>query len=93
MNSQEFMACLILVFLHHLLSRVAYIHLRAVLKTKQLVLPYWDAARRTRERLRASLNFVNNETISVLDKKIVNISVKGILSNVCDFQFHMFFGF
>ncbi|OAV86715.1 hypothetical protein PTTG_29760 [Puccinia triticina 1-1 BBBD Race 1] len=80
-KQEEFIACLILGFLHHIISRVAYIHIRTVLKTKQLVLPYWDAARRTKDRLRKDLNFITKQSISVWDNKVFHISVKGILAN------------
>ncbi|OAV88510.1 hypothetical protein PTTG_09689, partial [Puccinia triticina 1-1 BBBD Race 1] len=80
-NKEDFMACLIMGYLHNLISRVTYLQLRIVLKMKKLVLPYWDAVRKSRERIRTLLNFVNQESISVWDNKIFTISVKGILAN------------
>ncbi|OAV87931.1 hypothetical protein PTTG_29229 [Puccinia triticina 1-1 BBBD Race 1] len=81
-NSEEdLIACLIMGYLHTLMSRVTYLQLRIILKMKKLALPYWDAVRNSRERIRKLLNFVNKESISVWDNKIFHISVKGILSN------------
>ncbi|OAV86545.1 hypothetical protein PTTG_29842 [Puccinia triticina 1-1 BBBD Race 1] len=81
-NSEEdLIACLIMGYLHTLMSRVTYLQLRIILKMKKLALPYWDAVRNSRERIRKLLNFVNKESISVWDNKIFHISVKGILTN------------
>ncbi|OAV91777.1 hypothetical protein PTTG_03743 [Puccinia triticina 1-1 BBBD Race 1] len=80
-SEEDFMACLIMGYLHNLISRVTYLQLRIVLKMKKLVLPYWDVVLKARERTRALLNFVNQESISVWDNKIFTISVKGILTN------------
>ncbi|KAI7935852.1 hypothetical protein MJO28_016723 [Puccinia striiformis f. sp. tritici] len=82
-SEDDFSACLMMGYLHNILSRTSYLQIRHVLGVRKLKveLPYWDAVRRSKARIRKLLNFELKETISVWNNKCYTISLKGILAN------------
>ncbi|POW11185.1 hypothetical protein PSTT_05423 [Puccinia striiformis] len=80
-SQEDFLGCLLMGYLHNIVSRSSYIYTRQVLSTRALHIPYWDSVQRTRARLRKLLNFDLMESISVFNNKCYAISLKGIIAN------------
>ncbi|POV96773.1 hypothetical protein PSTT_15457 [Puccinia striiformis] len=80
--TKEYMiASLILGYLHNVMSRTMYNHLRLILTLCVVNLPHWDTIRRFRAKLRemTKVDVVENQT--VLSNRTFSLSVKNIIAN------------
>ncbi|KAI9620476.1 hypothetical protein H4Q26_013688 [Puccinia striiformis f. sp. tritici PST-130] len=80
--TKEYMiASLILGYLHNVMSRTMYNHLRLILTVCVVNLPHWDTIRRFRAKLRemTKVDVVENQT--VLSNRTFSLSAKNIIAN------------